>query len=64
MGYKRFKNIDEAEEMIRRAEDGEYNSRETMYSTLVQIKSEWRDTHCGERAQELINELFSDLAAF
>ena len=64
MGYKRFSDIDEAEDMIRRAEDGEYNNRSTMYNILVQIKSEWKDKHCGKRAQELIDELFSDLAVF
>lgn len=64
MGYKRFSNIDEAEEIIKQAEDGDYKSRETMYNMLVQIKSEWRGYHCAERAQELIDELFSDIAVF
>lgn len=63
MGYKRFSNSAEVEETLEKVEDGRYSSRATVYSELVQIKSEWRGTHYAERAESLIKELFRDFAA-
>ncbi len=64
MGYKRFSNLEEVEEMLRRAEDREYDSKATMYGILVQIKGDWRGTYYAERAQYLINTEFSEYTVF
>lgn len=62
--YKAYSDSAEVEEMLRRAEDREYGSKATMYSILVQIKSEWRGTYYAERAQYLINTEFSEFSVF
>lgn len=54
MGYKRFSQTDEVDEILRRAEDREYTNKSDMYNILVQIKSEWEGTYYAERALYLI----------
>lgn len=60
MGYKRFSIAEEVEEMLRRAEDREYNNKSDMYNILKQIKSEWRGKYYAERAQYLLETEFKE----
>lgn len=60
MGYKRFSTTEEVEEMLRRAEDREYNNKSDMYNILIQIASEWGGTYYSERATYLMVTEFSE----
>lgn len=64
MGYKKFRTWEEVEEMLRRAEDREYDNKATMYGILVQIRGEWQGTYYAERAQYLIDTEFKEYAVF
>lgn len=64
MGYKRFSTTEEVEEMLRRAEDREYNNKATMFNMLVQIKSEWEGTYYAERAQYLMLTEFIEFLVY
>lgn len=58
--YKVYSDTAEVEEMLTRAEDGEYSSKSTMYSILVQIINDWKGTYYAERALYLIITEFSE----
>lgn len=62
--YKVYSKTEEVEEMLRRAEDREYDNKATMYNILVQIKNDWRGTYYAERAQYLISTEFSEFDVY
>ena len=60
MGYKRFSAGNEVEEMLRMAEDKDYDNKADMYNILVQITGEYRGKYYAERSQYLIDTEFEE----
>lgn len=61
MGYKKYRDISMAYEMVDKIRRGEISSRTTAYSELTIIIDEWKGTNVADLAEDLADERYADL---